>query len=507
MAGLSQLAVEERTSSRRLNPDRQDRPRRTTWLVEFILLNAAVLGNSVWLIRAVAALLLAVLPGQLLLPALQIPGASVRRYVAYLPCASVAVLIGSSLVVDLVGPLFGAHEPLRLWPLLVGLDLALIALAAIAVRAPASCDFEVSDLIGRARWLWPLILPLISAAAVARLDNGSGNGLAMVVLLAVALTIPVCTALADRMDSRQVSLLLYGAGLSLMLLTSMRSSYVIGFDISSEYFDFHQTVVSGIWHAGHLNPYEAMLSLTVLPASLHALIGGQDVWIFKLGYPALFAFFPVAVFALAARFLSTCRVSGSCDRHCSDLLLPTAARGRQAGAGPVDIRRSHGSAARYFAGTTCTSETDLGVWPDTRVVSLLNDLCSDRALRLGRLAGLDRLTERKDSTSAPAMASRRTAAAGVGSDLVFTSHPFGEQPDLRGPVTTPERDSTASGSAKGGKHNQRLFQWAARAPADPPPVRAGRCKLLQREFAQHRAATSCEQSGVQSARCDHPQSA
>jgi len=64
--------------------------------------------------------------------------------------------------------------------------------------------------------------------------------------------IPTCTALpieciaSDELD-------LYGSGLALMLLTSMRSSYVIGFDINSEYFDLHQTVVNGIWHMGHLN--------------------------------------------------------------------------------------------------------------------------------------------------------------------------------------------------------------------------------------------------------------
>ena len=112
------------------------------------------------------------------------------------------------------------------------------------------------------------------------------------------------TFIADRLRRRQVNLLLYASGLSLMLLTSMRSSYVIGFDINSEYYDFHQTVLNGIWHFGHLSPYEAMLSLTVLPASLHALIGGQDVWIFKFGYPALFALFPVAVYSLGRRFLS-----------------------------------------------------------------------------------------------------------------------------------------------------------------------------------------------------------
>ncbi len=75
---------------------------------------------------AVAALLLAVLPGRLLLRALRVPrGSSICQYVAYLPCASVAVLVASTLLVDLAGPLVGLHEPLRRLPLLVGLNLVL----------------------------------------------------------------------------------------------------------------------------------------------------------------------------------------------------------------------------------------------------------------------------------------------------------------------------------------------------------------------------------------------
>ena len=275
-----------------------------TWIVELILLNVAVAENSVWLLRVVTVLLLAILPGQLLLRALRVPAASIRRYITYLPCASVAVLIASSLVVDLVGPLLRVHEPLRRWPLLIVLDLALPALARLGHRAAPYCELRISELIGQVRCFWPLLLPLASVVAAARLDNGDGNLLAFAVLIAVAIMIPTCTLAANRLHRSHTNLILYGSGLALMLLTSMRSSYVIGFDINSEYFDLHQTVVNGFWHLGHLNPYEAMLSLTVLPASLHALIGGQDIWIFKLGYPALFAFFPVAVFELGTRFLS-----------------------------------------------------------------------------------------------------------------------------------------------------------------------------------------------------------
>jgi len=180
-----------------------------------------------------------------------------------------------------------------------------VGLALLSRGTPAACQLKMPDLIGRFRWLWPLLLPLVAIAAAARMDNGHGNALVLVVLVAVATVIPVCTLAIDRLPPKGTAVLLYASGLSLMLLTSMRSSYVIGFDINSEYFDLHQATVSGVWHLGHLNPYEAMLSLTVLPASLHALVGGQDVWIFKFGYPALFALFPIAVYELGKRFLSS----------------------------------------------------------------------------------------------------------------------------------------------------------------------------------------------------------
>ena len=127
------------------------------------------------------------------------PAEAIPRYVAYLPCASVAVLIASGLVVDLVGPLLGLHEPLRRWPLLIVLNLTLPVLPPFGRRAPGSCELKTSALIGKVRWYWPLFLPLASVAAAARLDNGDGNALAFVVLVAVSRHDPACTVLANRM--------------------------------------------------------------------------------------------------------------------------------------------------------------------------------------------------------------------------------------------------------------------------------------------------------------------
>ena len=235
-----------------------------TWLIELVLLDVAVAENSLWLLRAVAVLLLAVLPGQLLLHALRVPAASIRRYVAYLPCASVAVLIASTLRGRSCRASTRCARATASMAIVGWAEPGLPGLAYLGHRAADSCELKSSDLIGHVRWFWPLLLPLVSVVAAARLDNGDGNVLAIVVLVAVAVMIPTCTVLANGMHRRQMNFVLYSGGLALMLLTSMRSSYVIGFDINSEYFDFHQTVVNGIWHFGHLNPYEAMLSLTVL---------------------------------------------------------------------------------------------------------------------------------------------------------------------------------------------------------------------------------------------------
>src|SRR5260370_41189926 len=47
-----------------------------------------------------------------------------------------------------------------------------------------------------------------------------------------------------------------------------------------------------------------MLSVTVMPADMHALSGVPGLLVFKVVYPAIYALFPVAIFGLARRILS-----------------------------------------------------------------------------------------------------------------------------------------------------------------------------------------------------------
>jgi uncharacterized membrane protein len=263
-------------------------------------------------VQVLLTLLLLVLPGVILLQALRVPGRAISSFPVYVPCASLLVLIATGLVVDLVGPLVGVTSPLRPVPLLAGLESACLTMLALSIRVPsntagvlAQTAIPWSSLSRPARLVWPLILPLMAAAGALRLNNGRGNTLAIITICAIILVLIWAFLFAPHLDKTLLAVIVYAAGLAMAWSFSLRGQLVDGFDISTEFYDLNRAVVTGIWHTAHPNDiYGAMLSVTVLPATLHALSGVPGLLLFNVVYPALYALFPVAVFSLARRILS-----------------------------------------------------------------------------------------------------------------------------------------------------------------------------------------------------------
>jgi uncharacterized membrane protein len=269
------------------------------------LIAALVPLHSFWAAQVLLVPLLLVVPGAVLLRALRIPRGAVSSFPVYVPCASVIVLLGSGLMVDLIGPLVGVAAPIRAGPLLAGLEIVCLALLARSGSAPSSVAIPWRSFAWSARLAWPLILPLAAAAGALRLNNGHGSGVAVIATAACVVVLITAMVLAPRLDKSLLAVILYSAGLAMLWSVSLRGALVPGFDIALEYYKLHQTVLTGIWHPAHHNDaYGAMLSVTVMPAELHFLSGVPDLLVFKVVYPAIGALFPLAVFGLARRVLS-----------------------------------------------------------------------------------------------------------------------------------------------------------------------------------------------------------
>ena len=275
-----------------------------TRVAGLVLLALLVPAHGLWAVQVLLILLLLILPGEILLRAMRVPGRAIASFPAYVPCASLAVLIGSGLAVNLVGPLVGVTAPLRAAPLLAGLELVCAALLAASVKAPEATAIPWPSLRLPGRTMLPLLLPLVAVAGALRLNNGHSGTVALIAVCACVLVFVAVLAYAPWLDPALLAMVIYAIGLAMLWSFSLRSDLVYGYDISDEYYVFHQTVTMGLWHTAHPgDAYGAMLSTTVLPTALHAVAGVPELLVFTVVYPAITALFPVAVFWLARRVL------------------------------------------------------------------------------------------------------------------------------------------------------------------------------------------------------------
>lgn len=261
--------------------------------------------HASWAVQLLMIPLLLIIPGVVLLRAMRISGATIVDSPYYIPAASILMLTGSGLAIDLIGPVIGISTPLRSAPLLVTLEILCIGLLISARNASPETRIPWDVLNQTTTLAWPLALPLLGAAGALRLNSGHSDSVAVIAIALVITTLVVVFLRAPRYDDALLGVVIFAAGLALMWSFSLRGDSVYGFDISSEYYSMSQTVTSGVWHVSHTNDaYGAMLSLTVLPAELHELSGVQTLFIFKVVYPVIGAMFPAGVFWLARRLLA-----------------------------------------------------------------------------------------------------------------------------------------------------------------------------------------------------------
>ena len=149
---------------------------------------------------------------------------------------------------------------------------------------------------------------LIPASVIgARILNAGGTStLSITTEAAVALLAPVIILHRRELPSLCLAWALSCQCLALLLLTSLRGTFISGHDILYEFAIFKTTLVHSHWSMLYAhNPYNACLSLTILPVLLvrdvPGLLGEN---VFRIIYPVLCSLVPVGAFAIARRFVS-----------------------------------------------------------------------------------------------------------------------------------------------------------------------------------------------------------
>lgn len=148
-----------------------------------------------------------------------------------------------------------------------------------------------------------IINPIIAALGAYHLNNTGDGQLTMISVVLICLTF-VFTLFRKGLKGETLKLSLYSSALSLVLANSLRSHYLVGWDIHQEFLVFRLTNAINFWNINTFkDAYNASLSITILPTLIHNLTGISQLTIFRFVYPLLIALIPTVVFLVGTRLV------------------------------------------------------------------------------------------------------------------------------------------------------------------------------------------------------------
>lgn len=280
------------------------------WLVASDALVAIVQHTTWWIAKPVLFLCLVFLPGVAVLRTLRIIPRSFSSGVLYSFGLSILVLMLSGLIANELLPLLGVARPLETWWALGiwnGVTLLIIALGYVTNTNMVRIKrWRIEKLSRLARLFIALsaLLPIVAMAGAFRLNNGGDGLFALITLFFAAGLTCAAFLLRRRLPDGVLMWLIFSIGLSILLMTSLRGWDIVGHDIEREYSVYTLTHMHGLWNiALDRDPYNACLSITILPEMFSRLLDVSGLIVFKVLLQVIFAVCPVIVFVLLRRYV------------------------------------------------------------------------------------------------------------------------------------------------------------------------------------------------------------
>jgi uncharacterized membrane protein len=272
------------------------------WTVHLVLATVVLLpGTPLDALRpAMAFLYLLVVPGLLLVRLLGVYRQD--------PLAQLVTAVGLSLIYAMVLGLVLSGIPSTVIdrPLdaqvFLPISLVITALLSLVVRTEQRLLVPFAQFGTPSSYAW-VLLPLLAIFIAIHVQRG-GSTLWMVGLLAVIATTPLLL-LVRRPTVAECVLALFSIALAVAFHKYFVSPEFPGWDPRLEHFFASQVLDAGRWspHSSHI--YQAMLSISVLPAATAEAVGLDLATTFKILFAIILAFIPVTIFLSLQSLFST----------------------------------------------------------------------------------------------------------------------------------------------------------------------------------------------------------
>ncbi len=279
------------------------------FLVLLVITDLAIFLNIPVLRQVLGFTFFTIIPGVLILRILKVNLGLTGKFVLSVGL-SIAFLMLFGFLINQVFPLFGYDTPLSTNSLLITFSIIIVILAIVAYRRNRTgsfiglSDFKLSTK-EKAFLLLPAFFPLLSISGMHLMNTTDNNTILMALLFLIPAYVIFVAVKHQQVSGKVYPLMIFLIGVSLVLLFGLRSNYIIGADVHTDFFYFLQTYNNGKWSIFEPSTSSACLSISILPTIYQLFLNINPEYLFKILYPLIVSILPLVVYLISEKYIGS----------------------------------------------------------------------------------------------------------------------------------------------------------------------------------------------------------
>ncbi len=264
-----------------------------TWILSLIglllLIDLLILLDIPLLRQIFGFVYFTMVPGLLILQILRLNKIEFLKKIVLSVGLSVASLMFVGLFINSLYPLI--LEPFAFYPILIFLNFFIIILILIAYLRNRY-DFSLEevfnfrvDVNGKlvSPLIFPILFPFMAAFGTYLMNTQGNNTILLTMLFLIPIYVVIIVYLRDKIPKATYPVTIWMIAIGLTLMHGLTCKYIIGSDIHLEYYVFQLTLNTQYWNIDNFyHPYNACLSITILPVIYQQLLNINSLYIYKL---------------------------------------------------------------------------------------------------------------------------------------------------------------------------------------------------------------------------------
>ncbi len=277
-------------------------------LIFILCVNIVVFLEIPYLKQIYSYFFLTLLPGLLILRILKFNELNFTEKFVLAVSLSISFLMFFGLLINEFFYSIGYKTPLAVKPLIITFSFLFIVMESINYKRNNYVNINfISDYcnlsaLEKTILIIALFFPVLSIYGTYLMNITDNNIFLIIMLYSITFFILAISFINQRISDKLYPIIIFLMSISLLLMSSLRSNYLIGDDVHSEYYLFRITFENFYWEPATKSALNSCLSISLLPTIYQSFLGINMEYIFKVVLPAIFSIAPLIIYLMSKKY-------------------------------------------------------------------------------------------------------------------------------------------------------------------------------------------------------------